>query len=204
LERFGVKVMTDQRVTSISKEGVTIGETFIASENVFWAAGNQASPVLKTLNIPLDRQGRVIVEEDLSIAGHPNIFVLGDACCAMDPKTKAPLPALASVAIQQGRYAAEQVRSLRDKKNRRPFRYFDKGTMATIGKTKAIGVFWGIKFSGLFAWLAWCFVHILYLIGFRNRISVLTQWLFSHFSNQRGARLINRSIDEELPPTRKS
>lgn len=204
LERFGVKVIVNQRVTAISKDGVTVGEMFIASENVFWAAGNQASPVLKTLNVPLDRQGRVIVEKDLSISGYPNIFVLGDAACAMDQKTKAPFPALASVAIQQGRYVADQVRYLRDKKSRRPFRYFDKGTMATIGKTKAIGVFWGIKFSGLIAWLGWCFVHILYLVGFRNRISVLTQWLFSHLANQRGSRLINRSIDEELPSTKKS
>lgn len=204
LERFGVKVIVNQRVTAISKDGVTVGEMFIASENVFWAAGNQASPVLKTLNVPLDRQGRVIVEKDLSLSGHPNIFVLGDAACAIDQKAKAPFPALASVAIQQGRYVADQVRYLRDKKSRRPFRYFDKGTMATIGKTKAIGVFWGIKFSGFIAWLAWCFVHILYLVGFRNRISVLTQWLFSHLTNQRGSRLINRSIDEELPSTRKS
>lgn len=200
LERFGVHVITNQRVTSITKDGVTIENTFIPSHNVFWAAGNQASPVLKTLDIPLDRQGRAIVGPDLSIPEYPDIFVIGDAACATDPKTEKPFPGLASVAIQQGKYVARQIRRLREKKDRPPFRYFDKGMMATIGKTKAIGVFWGIKFSGFIAWLAWCFVHILYLIGFRNRLGVLTHWLFSYFTHQRGARLINRSIDEELPP----
>ena len=206
LERFGVNVMTHQRVTSITKEGVMIGDLFIPTHNVFWAAGNQASPVLQTLDTPLDKQGRAIVDTDLSIPNFPDIFVIGDAACAIDPKTKTPFAGLASVAIQQGRYVAKQIRTHTEKSKRPPFRYFDKGTMATIGKTKAIGVFKGIKFSGFAAWVAWCFVHILYLIGFRNRIAVLTHWLFSYFTNQRGARLINRSIDEELgraprPPT---
>ncbi|HSX10474.1 MAG TPA: NAD(P)/FAD-dependent oxidoreductase [Chlamydiales bacterium] len=202
LEHFGVHVMTGKKVTNINAEGVMIEGLFIPAENILWAAGNQASPVLKTLNVPLDRQGRAIVEPDLSIPNHPEIFILGDAACAMDKKGK-PLPGLAPVAVQQGRYVAQILRKRLPKQSRPPFVYFDKGTMATIGKTKAIGTFGKIQFSGFIAWLGWCFVHILYLINFRNRIVVLTQWLFSYFSSQRGARLINRSIDEEMPHVHK-
>jgi NADH:ubiquinone reductase (H+-translocating) len=200
LEEFGVNVITGKRVTNVTKDGVMIDELFVPTENVLWAAGNQASPVLKTLNMPLDKQGRVIVEKDLSIPGFPEIFVLGDAACALD-KNEKPLPGLAPVAVQQGRYVGEILRRRLSKEERPPFSYFDKGTMATIGKTKAIGTFGKIQFSGHFAWFAWCFVHILYLIGFRNRLVVLMRWLFSYFSSQRGARLINRSIDEEMPHT---
>ncbi|HEY4255501.1 MAG TPA: NAD(P)/FAD-dependent oxidoreductase [Chlamydiales bacterium] len=198
LEHFGVQVITGKRVTNVTKEGVTIENLFIPSENMLWAAGNQASPILKTLDAPLDRQGRVLVDPDLSIPNHPEIFVIGDAACAMDRKGK-PLPALAPVAVQQGRYVGQILRKRLPKEERPPFNYLDKGTMATIGKTKAIGMFGKIQFSGFIAWLAWCFVHILYLIGFRNRLSVLIRWLFSYFSSQRGARLINRSIEGELP-----
>ncbi len=198
LEHFGVNVITGKRVTGVNAEGVTVEGLFIPTENVLWAAGNQASPVLKTLNVPLDRQGRAIVDADLSIPEHPEVFVLGDAACAMDKKGK-PLPGLAPVAVQQGRYVANILRRRLPKNARPPFIYFDKGSMATIGKTKAIGTFGKVQFSGLIAWLGWCFIHILYLIGFRNRLVVLTQWLFSYFSAQRGARLINRPIDEESP-----
>jgi NADH dehydrogenase len=196
LENFGVQVTTGKRVTDITAEGVTVEGTFIPTENILWAAGNQAAPVLKTLNVPQDRQGRVQVEADLSIPDHPEVFVLGDAACAMDQKGR-PLPGLAPVAVQQGRYVAHILRRQLPKTDRHPFAYFDKGSMATVGKTKAIGTFGKIKFSGFLAWLAWCFIHILYLIGFRNRIAVLTQWLFSYFSSQRGARLINGSIDKK-------
>ncbi len=194
LEHFGVQVMTGKRVTNITDEGVTVDETFIPSHNVLWAAGNQASPVLKTLNVPLDRQGRVNVDADLSIPEHPEIFVIGDASCAMDKEGKS-LPGLASVATQQGRYVANVIRRKWVKKDRPPFSYRDKGTMATIGKTKAIGTFGKVQYSGFIAWLAWCFIHVMYLIGFRNRVLVLTQWLTSYFTRQRGARLINGSID---------
>lgn len=202
LEHFGVNVIVGKRVTNVTQEGVEIENTFIPAQNILWAAGNQASSVLKTLNVSLDRQGRVPVDPDLSLPDHPEIFVIGDAAYALDKKGK-PLPGLASVAIQQGRYVAHILRKQLPKKERPPFRYFDKGTMATIGKTKAIGMFGKIQFSGFLAWLAWCFVHILYLIGFRNRLIVITQWLFSYFSSQRGARLINRSIEEELPRSSK-
>jgi len=200
LEYFGVTVITGKRVTNVTREGVTFEDSVIPAENILWAAGNQASSVLKTLNVPLDRQGRANVEADLSIPGHPEIFVIGDSACALDKKGK-PLPALAPVAVQQGRYVATLLRKQLPKNQRPPFRYFDKGTMATIGKTKAIGMFGQIQFSGFIAWLAWCFVHILYLIGFRNRIVVLLQWLFSYFSPRRGARLIYRISEsqEEFP-----
>lgn len=202
LEHFGVKVITGKRVTNVTKEGVTVEDLFIPTENILWAAGNQASPILKSLGSPLDRQGRVLVDADLSIPEHPEIFVLGDAACAMDKKGK-PLPGLAPVAVQQGRYVSQIIRKRLPKNERPPFVYFDKGTMATIGKTKAIGTFGKIQFSGFLAWMSWCFIHVLYLIGFRNRMVVLTQWLFSYFSSQRGARLINRSIDEEMPHAHK-
>ncbi len=197
LERAGVQVTAGKRVTSVTAEGVEVDGKFIPTKNILWAAGNQASPILKSLGVPLDKQGRVIVDTDLTIPEHPEIFVIGDAACAMDKKGS-PLPGLAPVAVQQGRYVAHILRRRLEKKDRPPFRYLDKGSMATVGKTKAIGMFGNIQFSGFIAWLAWCFVHILYLIGFRNRLIVLTQWLFCYFSPQRGARLINRSIDEEL------
>lgn len=196
LRHFGVNLITGKRVTQINSEGVQVEDLFIPTENVLWAAGNQAAPVLKTLDVPLDRQGRVLVDHDLSLPDHPEVFVIGDAASAMDEKGK-PLPGLAPVAVQQGRYVAKILRKRLSKNNRPPFIYFDKGTLATIGKTKAIGVFRKIQFSGFLAWLGWCFVHVLYLIGFRNRVVVLTQWLFSYFSSQRGARLINRPIESD-------
>ncbi len=202
LEHFGVNVITGKRVTNITKDGVMVENTFIPTENMLWAAGNQASPVLKSLDVPLDRQGRAMVDSDLTIPGHPEVFVLGDAACAMDKQGK-PFPGLASVAIQQGRYVAQILRKRISKKDRPPFVYFDKGTMATIGKTKAIGMFGKIQFSGFIAWLAWCFVHILYLIGFRNRLVVLIHWLSSYFTSKRGARLIYRSTEEPMPHAHK-
>jgi len=194
LERFGVQVITGKRVNNVTADGVTVDETHIPSHNVLWAAGNQASPVLKSLDVELDRAGRVHVDADLSIPEHPEIFVIGDASCALDKEGK-PLPGLASVATQQGRYVAHVIRRKWVKKDRPPFRYRDKGTMATIGRTKAIGTFGKMQFSGLIAWLAWCFIHIMYLIGFRNRVMVLLQWLSSYFTSQKGARLIYKSID---------
>ena len=197
LEEFGVDVIVGKRVTDVTAEGVHVDERFIPSENVFWAAGNQASPVLATLGVPLDKQGRVIVGTDLSILEHPEIFVLGDAASAPD-KTGKPLPGLAPVAVQQGRYVGHILRKRLPREKRPPFRYFDKGTMATIGKTKAIATFGKMQFSGLIAWFGWCFIHVMYLIGFRNRLTVITQWLFSYFSSQRGARLIYRSTDIQV------
>lgn len=200
LEQIGVQVITGKRVTNMTKEGVTVeNTTLIPAENIFWAAGNKASSVLKTLDVPLDKQGRVQVEADLTIPNHPEISVIGDAACALDKKGK-PLPGLAPVAIQQGRYVAKILRQRLPKAGRPPFVYCDKGTMATIGKTKAIGMFGKIQCSGFLAWLAWCLVHIMYLVNFRNRFIVIMQWLFAFCFHQRGARLIYRATeaDEEF------
>lgn len=196
LEHFGVHVLTGKRVTNITQDGVDVEGMWIETRNILWAAGNQAAPVLQTLQAPLDKQGRVLVDPDLSIPGHEEIFVIGDAACSLDKDGK-PLPGLAPVAVQQGRFVAHLLRRRLSKKDRPPFRYLDKGSMATIGKTKAIGTFGKVQFSGFLAWLAWCFIHVFYLIGFRNRLIVLVQWLFSYFTPMRGARLINRPLDED-------
>ena len=203
LEKLGVKVINNKMVTSITKEGVQVGDLFIHSTNVIWAAGNQASSLLKTLNSPLDKQGRAVVESDLSIPNHPEIFVIGDAACAMDNNQK-PLPGIAPVAMQQARYLAKILKKLTKKEDRKPFNYFDKGSMATIGKAKAVATSFGINFSGILAWLAWCFLHIFYLIGFKNRVSVMLQWLFHYLTGTRGARIIYRSIDQELQNSKNS
>ncbi|MBS0615794.1 MAG: NAD(P)/FAD-dependent oxidoreductase [Verrucomicrobia bacterium] len=192
LEKMGVRVITGKKVTNVSSEGVQVEETFYPCKNIIWAAGNQAAPLLKTLEVPLDRQGRVIVEPDLSIPGHPEIFVIGDAACSMGKNGK-PLPGIAPVAIQQGKYVAKLLKH--PYKKRSPFHYFDKGSMATIGKGKAIAMVGKLQMTGFLAWLMWCFIHIVYLIGFRNRLTVMMEWFLFYLSGQRGARLIYSSVD---------
>lgn len=199
LEKMGVTVITGKKVTEIRPNEVQVEDLLIPSCNVIWAAGNQASPLLKTLNVPLDRQGRVIVSADLSIPNHPNAFVVGDAACVAGADGK-PVPAAAPAAIQEGRYVAKIIKEQIPQQKRKPFTFLDKGSMATIGRKKAIAMIGKFQFTGLFAWLMWSFVHILYLIGFRNRIVVLFEWLSAIFTGQRGVRLItSRPIDQELP-----
>lgn len=195
LEKMGVTVLINTKVTNITSTGVQTESSFIESSNVIWAAGNQASPLLKTLNVPLDRQGRVVVEKDLSIPGHPEIFVLGDAACFMG-KNEKPIPAVATTAIQQGAYVGHLLNKLTPKEKRKPFKYFDKGSLATIGRAKAVADIRGFQCSGFFAWLIWAFVHILYLVGFRNRYSVMLNWYFHYVNGIRGARLIHKSIQD--------
>lgn len=195
LEKMGVTVLINTKVTEISKEGVKTEQGFIQAENIIWAAGNQASSLLKELNVPLDRQGRVIVENDLTVPNHPEIFVIGDAACLLDKKG-APLPAVATTAIQEGAYVGKILNQQIPKDKRKPFKYFDKGMLATIGRAKAVASVKGFNFSGFFAWIIWAFVHILYLVGFRNRYSVLLEWYFHYSSGIRGARLIHRSIEK--------
>lgn len=197
LEKMGVRVLTGEMVTNITEEGVQIGDDFIESRNVMWAAGNQASPVLKTLDIPLDRQGRAMVDPDLTIPEHPEIFVIGDAACAMG-KDKKPLPAIAPTAIQQGRYVGKVIRKQIPKEKRRPFKYFDKGGIATIGKNRAVGYFKNFRFRGIFAWVIWGFIHIFYLVNYRSQFGVMLQWVFHYMSGLRGARLIHKSIESEM------
>ena len=202
LEKLGVQVITGKRVTNITDEGVQVEETFYPCKNIIWAAGNQASPLLKTLDVPLDRQGRVVVEPDLTIPGHPEIFVIGDAAATMGKDGK-PVPGVAPVAIQEGKYVASILKKQLPKEKRPPFVYFDKGSLATIGKGKAIAWVGKLQLSGILAWFMWCFVHIAYLIGFRNRLSVMIEWFIFYLTGQRGARLIYSSVEKQLPKSGK-
>jgi NADH dehydrogenase len=197
LEELGVRVICNKRVTGVTPEGVQVENTFIPAQNIFWAAGNAASPLLKTLDVPLDRTGRVIVDDHLNPAGHPEIFVLGDAACALGKDGK-PLPGVATAAIQEGRWVAKLISKGLVGKDAPPFQYFDKGSMATIGKYRAIAQVGRLHMSGFLAWAAWCFIHILYLIGFRNRLSVLINWFGLYLFGHRGARLIVQPV-EDLP-----
>lgn len=196
LEKMGVRIITGKLVTNISEEGVQVGEEFIPSRNVIWAAGNQAAPILKTLDVPLDRQGRAIVESDLSLKDHPEIFVIGDAACSFG-KNRQPLPAIAPVAIQQGRYVSNLIKNRTPKEKRPPFRYFDKGSIATIGTNKAVGYIGKILISGFFAWLTWGFIHVFYLVSYRSRFNVMLNWVFHYLTGLRGARLIHQSLDQK-------
>lgn len=196
LEKKRVTVLLNTRVTDITPEGVRIGNEFIAAHNIIWAAGNMASPLLRTLNIPCDTQGRVIVEPDLSLLQDPNVFVIGDAACYKE-KEKI-LPAVAPVAVQEGRYVGKIIRQKLNKDQRKPFHYVDRGMMANIGKFDALVLSGPLRSTGLFAWLAWCFVHIYFLIGFRTKLFVFIQWVFYFFRGQRNVRLIeNLKEDKE-------
>jgi NADH dehydrogenase len=189
LERIGVEVRTRAMVTQVTPDAVWLGGEQIRCRTVLWAAGAAAAPLGNTLGVPLDRVGRVLVESDLSIPGHPEAFVIGDLCAFLH-QTGAPLPGLAPVAIQQGRAAAENVLQRLAGQPTRPFHYRDKGSMATIGRAAAVAVIGRVQLSGLSAWVAWLLVHIISLIGFRNRVLVLLQWAWAYVSWQRGARLI--------------
>jgi NADH dehydrogenase len=196
LESLGVKVLTNTLVTNIHHHGVDIGEKFLPAGTILWAAGNQASPLLKTLGTPLDRQGRAIVEKDLSLKGHPNVFVIGDAS-SFPKDLGGPLPGTAPVAIQQGNYVANIIRKEILPEKRKPFRYFDKGQMATIGRARAVAMVGKLKMTGFLAWLAWSFIHIIYLINFRNRMRVMSEWIYWYFTGHRNARLIIPEIEED-------
>ncbi|MBS0603605.1 MAG: NAD(P)/FAD-dependent oxidoreductase [Verrucomicrobia bacterium] len=198
LEDMGVKVLTGKKVTNIDDNGVQIDEMFIESKNIIWAAGNQVSPVLKSLDVPLDRAGRVIVGPDLTIPGNPEIFVIGDAA-SFTSKDGKPVPGVAPAAMQEGKYVAKLIKKGIPKEQRPPFVYFDKGSMATIGKAKAIAMFGKLQLSGFLAWLMWAFVHIMFLIGFRNRLGVMLEWGATMFTGERGVRIITRPIDQDIP-----
>lgn len=193
LEKLGIDVMLNTIVTDITPEGIYTKDRFLPVTNIVWAAGNQASPLLKSLHTPLDRQGRALVNPDLSIPGYPNVFVVGDAACSLDSKGQ-PLPGIAPVAIQQGRYVAKLIKNNTPPDTRKPFAYFDKGTIATIGRGKAVGMIRKFKFSGFLAWLVWSLVHIFYLVSFRHRILVMIQWCFLYLSGRRQVRIITRPI----------
>ncbi len=188
LEKLGVEVRLGEQVTAIDEEGIWIGDEQVLARTVLWAAGVTASPLGSTLGAPVDRVGRVWVGPELTVPGHPEVFVVGDlAAVEQDDRL---VPALAPAAIQQGRHAALNImRAIRGEPYRR-FRYVDRGSMATLGRKAAVAVIGGLRLSGFVAWLTWLCVHIFFLIGFRNRFVVLFEWAKSYLTYQRSARLI--------------
>jgi NADH:ubiquinone reductase (H+-translocating) len=189
LEHLGVEVPTNSAVSEIRSGQVRIGDDLLPAEVVLWAAGVAASPLGCALGAPVDRAGRVFVEPDLSIPGHREVFVIGDLASMKDEHGDM-LPGVAPVAMQQGKFVARQIAADLAGRGHEKFHYFDKGSLATIGRAAAIAQFGRIHLSGFIAWLSWLFVHILFLIGFRNRILVMIQWAWSYLTFQRGARLI--------------
>ena len=190
LHEMGVEVQLNTRVTAIDQQGVTIGGARIEASTVLWAAGVRASPLCERLGLPVDRSGRVLVEPDCSVPGHTEVFVIGDAASLTPAGAAQPLPGVSPVAMQQGRFVARVIADSIEKRTRRSFRYVDKGSMATIGRRRAVAEVGKLKLSGFIAWLAWLTVHIVYLIDFRSKVVVLFDWAWSYFTYQRGSRLI--------------
>ena len=189
LTRLGVDVRTAAIVTDVDADGVQVGrDEHIPAQTVWWAAGVAASPLARSLGVPLDRAGRVLAEPTLAVPGHPNLFVVGDVCALQQDGQW--LPGVAQVAMQGGAHAARNVlRAIRGEALQ-PFRYRDYGTMATIGRGSAVGDVFGLKISGWFGWLFWIFLHIFWLIGFRNRLAVMSEWAWAYLTFQRRVRLI--------------
>jgi NADH dehydrogenase len=201
LVALGVRTRLGARVIQIDSEGVTMqvgdSQERVVARTVLWAAGVRASRLGKVLaqsvGAPLDRAGRVIVEPDLSIPGHPEIHVIGDLASFSHQGGK-PLPGVAPVAMQQGRYVARLIRArAAGRAFTKPFHYFNKGNLATVGRNKAVADFGKIHIAGFFAWLTWVFVHLMYLVEFENRLLVLTEWIYNYITRNRGARLITKA-----------
>ncbi len=188
LRQLGVEVLPDTPVQDVRAEGVVIGGRLLRASTVIWAAGVKATPVGKWLGVKTDKGGRVAVNRDMSVPGHPEIFVVGDAA-SYSVKDK-PLPGVAPVAMQEGRYVARVLQGRITGDEVHAFRYSDRGYLATVGRFNAVGYIRGVRLSGFAGWLIWAFVHIFYLIGFRNRVLVIIQWAWAFLTYQRGARLI--------------
>jgi NADH:ubiquinone reductase (H+-translocating) len=199
LTALGVDVRTGMQATNLNEHGVQLGDEFIPCRVKIWAAGNNASFVGKVLGVPVDRVGRVVVNDDLTIPNHPEVQVIGDLA-NFSHQTGEPLPGVSPVAMQQGRHAARNVLAMIKGRRPRRFRYWDKGTLATIGRNKAVADLRFVHLSGLPAWLAWLFVHIFFLVGFRNRLLVLFQWAWAYLTFDKGARLITRNFQSEQRP----
>ncbi len=199
LRALGVGVRTGAHATNLTEAGLNVGDEFIPCRVKIWAAGNNASFLGKTLGVPVDRAGRVMVNDDLTIPDHPEVQVIGDLA-NFPHQTGRPLPGVSPVAMQQGRHAARNILAMIDGRKPQRFWYWDKGSMATIGRNKAVADLNLVHFSGLPAWLAWLFIHVLFLVGFRNRIAVLLQWAWSYFTFNKGARLITRGFQSEARP----
>jgi NADH dehydrogenase len=197
LAHLGVETHTGATVVDLNSEGVSVRSgghvERIAARTVLWAAGVEASGLGKTLSertgAPLDRGGRLIVEADLTVPGHPEIFVIGDLA-SFSHQTGQPLPGLAPVAMAEGRYVARAIQTRLRGQPVAPFHYFDKGNLATIGRNRAVAEFGRLHISGFFAWIVWLFVHLMYLVEFDNRLLVLIQWMYNYITRNRGARLI--------------
>jgi NADH:ubiquinone reductase (H+-translocating) len=203
LRRLGVTVLTSRTVTSIDSEGVTVGDERIPARTVVWAAGVTASTLAGRLaelsGAELDRAGRVTVEPDLTLPGHPEVLALGDMVRVRGADGVTTFPGVAPVAMQQGRYAARVVRDRLEGRESRPFAYRDKGNLATIGRAAAVADIKGFHLSGFIAWMTWLLVHLFYLIGFQNKVLVLIRWSISFATHGRGARLITAPVTEAQP-----
>jgi NADH:ubiquinone reductase (H+-translocating) len=189
LERLGVEVRLNSAVTGVRSGEIRIGEEVMQATVVLWAAGVAASPLGRALGGPVDRAGRVLVEADLSLPGHQDVFVIGDLASLTRAEGQ-QLPGVAPVAMQQGRWVARQIAADLSGNARKAFHYVDKGSLATIGRAAAVAQFGKIHISGFLAWLSWLFIHIFFLVGFRNRIIVMIEWAWSYFTYDRAARLI--------------
>lgn len=201
LADLGVELRTGVHATNLTADSVQVGDESIPCRVKIWAAGNTASFVGKSLGAPVDKVGRVLVNNDLTIPNHPEVQVIGDLA-NFPHQTGQPLPGVSPVAMQQGRHAARNILAMIDGRKPQRFWYFDKGSMATIGRNKAVADLHLVHFSGLPAWLVWLFVHIIFLVGFRNRLAVLFQWGWNYLTFNKGARLITRNFQaEQRPPT---
>jgi NADH dehydrogenase len=198
LKSMGVEVRTSAMVTNLEPDAVWVGKEKIPAAVILWGAGVSASPLGKMLGVPTDKAGRVIVEPDLTVPGHPEVFVAGDLASAKR-KNGQPVPGVAPAAIQMGKFAARQIKRTVEGKPREHFEYWDKGSLATIGRSRAVADFPGkIHISGYFAWLSWLFVHLFFLIGFRNRFFVMIEWAWAYITYNHGARLITEPVEKEL------
>ena len=194
LTDFGVTIRIKERVVNIEEMCVTTDKDTIETDNIIWAAGNEASPLIKELETENDTEGRAIVNIDCSIKEDEDVYVIGDAA-NFTTESGETLPGIAPVAIQQGRYVANNIKNNTLSSDRKAFKYSDKGMMATIGRFKAIGVVGNFEMAGFLAWLFWSLIHLFYLIGYRSKILVAIEWVFAYFLNKRGTRLIYREID---------
>jgi NADH:quinone reductase (non-electrogenic) len=204
LRTLGVEIRTSSPVSSIEPARVRVSETTLPAALTLWAAGIEASPLGRVLDSHVDRAGRVPVDPDLTLPGHHEVYVIGDMATVRG-RNGTPLPGLAAVAGQEGKWAARSIRRSLRGEPRTAFRYVDRGTLATIGRGAAVADFGPIHLSGIVAWLSWLFVHMMLLVGFRNRLMVIAEWGWSYFTQERSARLITGGTDlpgwPERPPT---
>jgi len=203
LKEMGVEVRTNAMVTNIEQGVVSVGKEKIPASVILWGAGVSASPLGRMLGVPVDKAGRVIVQSDLTVPGHPEVFVTGDLASATRHNGQ-PVPGVAPAAIQMGKFAARQIKRAVGGKPREKFEYLDKGSLATIGRSRAVGQFGKIHISGYFAWLAWLFIHLLFLVGFRNRLFVMSEWAWAYLTYNHSARLITGPDEKEAPEKSKA